>query len=379
MAAFQDISITCSDCGSAFVFSAGEQAYFEQNHLHTPKRCQTCRAKRRKTRAKVPASVPAPALNTVSKSDIQPDAEHTLFIIGNGFDLMHGVQSRYTNFRDSISKKSSLRTILETFLKVDDVWADFEDALGHLDVHVLLDDDQIDMWLGGYGAYDPDASAASFYAATEVIMGPVLDITRELPRRFRMWVESLRVLSQDRPLDGLITDGKVLCFNYTEFIEELYGVSHRNVCYIHGCRKRQKGHPKEELILGHRPVDRYIGEVPPKRRRRYPARKQYLIDTARENALQYLNWYDEQTTKDCGQIIQNHHTFFEGLQDVAQIIVIGHSLSPVDWDYFRRVHASCPDAHWYVSYYGETDLQNCRALMAQLGIPQDHISVFKAT
>lgn len=379
MTAFQDISITCSDCGNTFVFSSGEQAYYVQNHLHTPKRCQACRAKRRKPRAKPQNNTPIPVFHTVSKSDIQPNPEHTLFIIGNGFDLMHGVQSRYTNFRDSISKKNSLRTILETFLKVDDVWADFEDALGHLDVRVLLDDDQIDMWLGGYGAYDPDASAADFLAATEVIMEPAFDIMHNLPRRFRMWIESLRVSSEDRPLAGLITDSKVLCFNYTEFIENLYGVAHKNVCYIHGCRKKQKGHPKEELILGHRPVDQYIGEAPRKYRRRYPARKQYLIDAARETALRYLDWYDEQTTKDCGRIIQSHQAFFEGLQDVEQIVVIGHSLSPVDWDYFRRVHASCPDALWYVSYYGEKDLKNCQALIAQLGIRQDKVSVFKTS
>lgn len=379
MATFQDISITCIDCGESFVFSAGEQAYYAQNHLRTPKRCHTCRAIRGKASKKQQNSVPTPAFHTVAKSDIHTDKEHTLFIIGNGFDLMHGVPSSYGNFRDSIGKKNSLRTILETFLKVDDVWADFEEALGHLDVRMLLDDDQIDMWLDIYEGYDPDASAADFFAATEVIMEPAFDIMCNLQRRFRMWVESLRVSSEDRPLAGLITASRVLCFNYTEFIEDLYGVAHKNVCYIHGCRKKQKGHPKEELILGHRPVDQNIGVEPWKHRRRYPGRKQYIIDAARETVLRYLNWYDEQTTKDCGSIMKKHRAFFDGLQAVEQIVVIGHSLSPVDWDYFRRVNSACPDAHWYVSYYGEKDLTNCQTLMAQLGIRQDRVSVFKTS
>jgi CxxC-x17-CxxC domain-containing protein len=49
---FQDRSLTCRDCGEAFVFSSGEQAFFASKGLqHDPQRCVGCRAayKRAKT------------------------------------------------------------------------------------------------------------------------------------------------------------------------------------------------------------------------------------------------------------------------------------------------------------------------------------------
>ena len=39
-------------------------------------------------------------------------------------------------------------------------------------------------------------------------------------------------------------------YNYTEFIEELYGAPKRDVCYIHGCRRKKKGHQAEKLTNG---------------------------------------------------------------------------------------------------------------------------------
>ncbi len=43
---FQDRTITCSDCGVSFVFTAGEQAFFaEKGFTGGPKRCPQCRVK----------------------------------------------------------------------------------------------------------------------------------------------------------------------------------------------------------------------------------------------------------------------------------------------------------------------------------------------
>ena len=41
---FQDKSIQCSDCGTIFTFSAGEQEFFASKGLtNEPKRCPQCR------------------------------------------------------------------------------------------------------------------------------------------------------------------------------------------------------------------------------------------------------------------------------------------------------------------------------------------------
>jgi hypothetical protein len=41
---FQDKSIQCSDCGTTFNFSAGEQEFFQsKGFTNEPKRCPSCR------------------------------------------------------------------------------------------------------------------------------------------------------------------------------------------------------------------------------------------------------------------------------------------------------------------------------------------------
>ena len=38
-----DKTITCADCGKPFVFSQGEQDFFQQKGMSEPKRCKECR------------------------------------------------------------------------------------------------------------------------------------------------------------------------------------------------------------------------------------------------------------------------------------------------------------------------------------------------
>ena len=47
---YSDKQITCSDCGTAFTFSAGEQEqYASRGYTNEPKRCPTCRAARKQS------------------------------------------------------------------------------------------------------------------------------------------------------------------------------------------------------------------------------------------------------------------------------------------------------------------------------------------
>ena len=44
---FQDKSLRCVDCGSDFIWTAGEQLFFADKQLRNePKRCKACKAKR---------------------------------------------------------------------------------------------------------------------------------------------------------------------------------------------------------------------------------------------------------------------------------------------------------------------------------------------
>jgi CxxC-x17-CxxC domain-containing protein len=45
-----DTTITCRDCGQAFTFTAGEQAFYQERGFSEPQRCAACRAERKTQR-----------------------------------------------------------------------------------------------------------------------------------------------------------------------------------------------------------------------------------------------------------------------------------------------------------------------------------------
>ena len=48
---FQDKSMTCSDCGASFTFTAGEQEFFaSKGFTNQPKRCVSCRRAKKEQR-----------------------------------------------------------------------------------------------------------------------------------------------------------------------------------------------------------------------------------------------------------------------------------------------------------------------------------------
>ena len=45
-----DRTVTCRDCGQEFVFTAGEQAFYQERGFSEPQRCPSCRAARKAQR-----------------------------------------------------------------------------------------------------------------------------------------------------------------------------------------------------------------------------------------------------------------------------------------------------------------------------------------
>lgn len=51
---YQDRVLICIDCGSEFIFTAGEQFFFhDKQFVNDPKRCKPCKAKRASGRQRV--------------------------------------------------------------------------------------------------------------------------------------------------------------------------------------------------------------------------------------------------------------------------------------------------------------------------------------
>lgn len=311
---------------------------------------------------------------------VRPRDDNILCILGNGFDLMHNVRSSYYAFRDSIGKNNSLRTILEFYLTPEDIWADFEDSLARFNVGATASSWLVEDWLDTFDAFDEDASATSFYMVAEWAAEPMRAIGDELPKRFRRWVDSLTVGTADRPLKRLFRNSKVLCFNYTEFVETMYGVPNENVCYIHGSRRWKKGHPPEKLILGHLPGasdNAYDFDDGHRRGAKNPFRRK-MVELAQENAIRIISEWDEELTKDSRKIIHEHKNFFDRLSGITTVVTVGHSFAPVDQNYFAAVAAALPDlgaVRWYFGCHGLHDLERLEQMLIKVGLDRSNVYI----
>lgn len=64
-----------------------------------------------------------------------------LYIIGNGFDIYHGIPSRYSDFKEYLkSSNQSLHDRIIEYLPVGENWCDLEIALAHLDVDKVINE-----------------------------------------------------------------------------------------------------------------------------------------------------------------------------------------------------------------------------------------------
>ena len=49
-----DLNLKCVDCGNDFIFTEGEQSFFKEKGLFTPKRCPYCRKQKREQKMSIP-------------------------------------------------------------------------------------------------------------------------------------------------------------------------------------------------------------------------------------------------------------------------------------------------------------------------------------
>lgn len=367
----------CIDCGRKFPIYPDAQTFFKSCGLELPKRCRACREKKKQERKAEEAarqfekelSDSPYVIKEVSDIDVSSPAT-TLYVIGNGFDLAHGVPSSYSKFRDWLGRRSALRETLETYIRNDALWWNLEEALADLDLDTPSM--AIPEMLDAFGAYDPDAQMADYYAAIDMAMDPVDTITNELSKKLRKWIESLSVDSSVKPLSGLVKPGaKYLNFNYTEFAETLYGA--KGVCYIHGSRKNRKA----KQILGHS-YKKYVLDVSVKMPRFKDGFKRGMVNAAFDDAMVHAGWYDQATTKNSRQIIKEHESFFDGLSDIDTVIVIGHSLSEVDMEYFEKICSEIhSDAKWIFSCHDSGGLKAINAFVKAMAIGTDRVTIFR--
>lgn len=270
-----------------------------------------------------------------------------LYIIGNGFDLHHGVQSSYAAFGEYL-KEVDAETYdqLERYFSVDEnFWWEFEAQLAHLDTDSLIDDAGVH--LASYGADDWSDSGHHDYEYE--LKRVVTAISSTLRRRFGEWVRQLVIPSPTMVTDKLLPlrrDARYLTFNYTDTLQRLYGIPDASVLHIHGAAAREK----DQLILGHgwerTPADYFTHNI-----------DHESADVRVIGGYEIVDDYFTKTFKPTARVIETHQPFFQGLSGIKKIFIMGHSLSHVDLPYLMemRRHLSDGEIQWQVSFHGSSE------------------------
>jgi hypothetical protein len=267
-----------------------------------------------------------------------------LYIIGNGFDLHHGMATGYWHFGEYLKQSErELRGYLDEYLPVDDddFWGQFEEQLASFDADTLIENSE--QFIVPYSAEDwSDAYHHDYAYELERVVG---GLSEGLLKAFTAWIRHIAV-----PLPGKLAAPKAridlsarfITFNYTETLQRLYSVPEAQVWHIHGAAAGDGG-----LVLGHgwrpKPAETYSARLDPER-----------DDTRVLEGAQIIDRYFKNTFKPTERIIAENASRFAAIADVDDIRVLGHSLSDVDLPYLRKIAASVGrGAQWRISYYDD--------------------------
>lgn len=258
----------------------------------------------------------------------------TLYIIGNGFDIHHRLDTRYQSFANYLSENNSeVYDLLLNYYGLPDItnpaltdeeyalWSRFEQALADLDYLAVLDDNS-DL-IANPGAEDfRDRNWHSYQIQMELI---IKDLTTTLIKEFNSFI--LEVGYDNIPDDELIEledNSHFLNFNYTQTLQKGYGIPEERITYIHNRANIDNC----TLILGHGtdPVNfEEKEEKLPKgltEEELYEWREQKAneYDFSYESAKQEILSYYTKAFKNTASIIENNIAFFSILRKLKKLL-----------------------------------------------------------
>lgn len=170
-----------------------------------------------------------------------------LYIIGNGFDIHHGINSRYSDFKEYLlNHDKNLHGYVINYLPVEENWSGLENMLAHLDVDYLVSEAEI--FLRPYSSEDwSDSYHHDYQYELERV---ITALSRDLKAEICKWITQLDIPvheNLDCPALDLDKEGLFLNFNYTPSLEHIYQVPEQNILFIHGKCSAENS----EIVLGH--------------------------------------------------------------------------------------------------------------------------------
>lgn len=282
----------------------------------------------------------------------------TLHIIGNGFDLAHGLKTSYRDFREWICAHKKEFPINEFFLAEafgctsDELWSNFETVLGRMDPLTYLK--------GVYSEYKNEEMEDQSEKVSSYVMSNFGSTFKNVIEGFGQWARYINVAeaeSKIRELENLFqfdTKGLFVNFNYTNTLERVYQIPRQSILHIHGDAEDKHS----QIIVGHdtdykqyeQPLETYIDKIGVLN---YSDIKPFLIQD-----LVNIRKPIERGIDMCNEFLEN--------REVDHIVVLGLSFGEVDYPYQKNIAKSYPNALWTISVHDDEDEYKVKRFISSL-------------
>jgi hypothetical protein len=280
------------------------------------------------------------------------NSDNRLFIIGNGFDLAHGLPTRFDpDFKEIAAGGESDDRFWDLYQSDEaEIWSDFERLLAKPDFDKL---GQI------FDAHYPDYTSDRESDRNSSIVQ--VDISGKLNESLAVFAEEAEndlAIAKPRYLyQNLFTNNyHYVSFNYTHTLENLYNIPSGQVLHIHG----EVG--GDALMLGYDASSFDVGVISEDvsghgQYRRTPTKKyiddidDYYIRTAYRALLTKIQSWAKplQTSKlSC---------FVKGVP-IDVIVVIGFSFGKVDAAYFGLLQSLYPNSKFVITAFNKEAASN---------------------
>lgn len=309
----------------------------------------------------------------------------TLYVIGNGFDLHHQLDTWYSSF--GLFIRDNHRNIYDYFLRyfgfpeLDEndpaslrhpLWSSFEASLATLDIDEVLEQHLEFAARPG----NPDFRAGNWDDIAVYVSEIRDDLTVRLLELFKEFIRNVRYPPQAKLL-RLTNEAVFFSFNYTKTLEEYYGVHRDRILYIHnradGADPLVLGHGLDPTRFARQPIVRPPGMNDEEYEEwRFQMANNYdvSIERGRDELIEYFR----RSFKATAQLIAANDAFFQQLNAIKTVYVLGHSLADVDKSYIEKIRDSVDrKAIWVVSYHNANEKKNRIAKMVELGVSKSRV------
>ena len=308
-----------------------------------------------------------------------------LNIVGNGFDLYHGLPTSYYYFACYIlSTNEKLYDELaemygfskgvihpwteECERKIDDAgyWRNFENKLSYLSSGWVENSLMDDLGLECSDAVSLEISRQNLSDTIKETLKNWIIKTVDTEKNF----EIVREMIGEKKLK-FSTQDTFISFNYTHTLEKIYDV--RDVLHIHG----ETGFPMDvnDLVIGHgdkKTIDELHEKI--SKLSGYDYRQ-----AARNRKLEYQFEKKVMTDllKPIGTCSERLSAFINKIDKSENIYVYGFSLGDVDMPYIQLINKKFPSCKWKFSYYLESDIDHIKRAIKILGLENTQYDFFE--